>query len=84
MPTEGQRRAAKVRAAVEAYKKKHRKPLGGGFLVPPREKVYTAVSKSTGVRFGAISYCLTFSRSCTHSWAKGACDNCPPADHIPW
>ena len=83
-PTSGQVIAARVRAAVEAYEKKHRKPCEGGWEVPPRETMYRAVAKETGVRVGAISFCLTYSRSCTHSWSEGACPRCPSADHIPW
>lgn len=84
LPTAAQVLAAKVRAAVEAYELKHRKVRGGEITHPPRDEVYTAVAAEVGVPFRAISFCMTFSRSCTHSWAKGACAQCPAADHIPF
>jgi len=83
-PTHSQILAAKVRAAVDAYVKKHRKPHMGGYLVPNRDTIYSAVSKKLGVRKEAISVCMSYSRYCDHPWSRGACSECPPAEHIPW
>ncbi len=47
-PNEFQIRAAKIRAEVEIFYKKHRKPYGGGFLVPSKTAVYRAVAKKLG------------------------------------
>lgn len=76
--------AAKVRAAVEAYYKKHRKPCGGGFLLPDKKKTYSEVAKMCSVSEIAVGFCMTYSRYCEHPWSEGACSKCPPADHIPW
>lgn len=83
-PDEFQKRAAKVRAVSEAYYKKHRKPYLGGYLVPSSEKVYKVIAKITGETVRAVNFCMTYSRSCAHPWSKGACADCPSADHIPW
>lgn len=83
-PTEAQILAAKVRAAAEAFYLRTRRRHYGGFIVPSNDECYEAVSKETGVCKTAISFCLTFSRSCTHPWSDGACSKCPPADHIPF
>ena len=83
-PTSAQVIAARVRAAVEVYEKKHRKPCGGGWKLPPRAEMYKAVAEEVGVSVRAISYCLTYARQCTHPWSEGACPKCPSADHIPW
>ncbi len=83
-PDEYQVRAAKVRAAIEAYEKKHRKPYAGGWEYPTSEKIYKAVAKITGESVYAISFITTYSRTCEHPWSKGACPKCPDASHIPW
>ena len=69
--------AAKLRAAEEAYYRKHRKPHEGGFLVPPRDKVYSYLSKKFDIPFAEVSYYFTYSRQCTHEWNEGACSLCP-------
>jgi hypothetical protein len=77
MPTEGQILRAKIMAAGEAYEKKHRKPLAGGFSVPSRDKTYNYLSKMFGLPTHEISRFMTYARSCTHEWSEGACERCP-------
>lgn len=69
--------AVKLRAAKEAYERKHRKPRQGGFLVPPRDKVYSYLSKKFNIPFADVGYYFTYTRSCTHEWNEGACPSCP-------
>lgn len=83
-PNELQVRAANIRAEVEAYYDKHKKPYGGGFVVPDKETVYSAVASKLGESVRAVEFCMTYSRSCTHEWSEGACPDCPSVDHIPW
>lgn len=52
--------------------------------MPPTAEVHAAVADQLGERVEAIRCCMTYSRSCTHSWSAGACGDCPSADHIPW
>lgn len=75
--TERQILGAKVRAAEEAWTLKHQKPCGGGFLVPLREERDRYLSRKFGMPPHRISYFLTWSRTCTHPWSEGACEDCP-------
>jgi len=77
VPSEKQILGCKIRAAEEAFYKKHRKPYEGGWIVPDNEKKYKHLSKLFGMPPHEISYFLTYSRSCTHSWSEGACADCP-------
>jgi hypothetical protein len=77
MPTDRQILGAKVRAAREAYEKKHGKPSGGGLLIPSRAVVYDHLSKKFGIPPYELSFFFTYSRACTHKWSEGACDQCP-------
>jgi hypothetical protein len=77
-PTSGQILAAKVRAARESFIKKHRKPLAGGYEIPPTAEIYDSLAEE----FPAIprqnfSFFFTYSRTCTHTWAEGVCSKCP-------
>ena len=76
-PSPAQIFAARVRAAAEAYTEKKKKPLGGGFSVPPRKEVYAHVSREVGVAEQNVGFFLTYSRQCTHPWSAGACHLCP-------
>ena len=76
-PTAGQILAAQVRAAREAYDRKHRKPVTGGWEMPSREQVYKHLSKKFNLTSWELSFFFTYSRSCTHEWNEGACHLCP-------
>lgn len=66
-----------VRAAHEAYERKHRKPHGGGWEVPAREETYARLEAEFGLSRQVLSYFFTYTRTCIHSWAAGACPKCP-------
>lgn len=85
-PTKHQILAAKIRSAEATYIRKHRKPYqkGGGWVVPPREKVYKYLSKKFDMPWHVFRYYFTYSRQCTHDWNEGACSMCPvPAIPFP-
>jgi hypothetical protein len=67
----------KIRAAEEKFYKKHRKRFEGGWIVPTSKKKLKFLSKKFNMSILDISYFLSYSRSCTHSWKKGACELCP-------
>ena len=76
-PNAAQVFAAKVRAAAEEYKRQRRKPMGGGYVVPPSEEVNTYLSEQFGIAPADVSFFFTYSRYCNHKWSEGACDQCP-------
>lgn len=76
-PTEAQILGARVRAARDSYELEHRKPYGGGWEIPPNKEVYAHLSRMFGLTPVEVSYFMTYSRSCTHEWAEGACYLCP-------
>jgi hypothetical protein len=74
---------AKVRAFKETLEKKHSRPYQGGReILITRDELYAAVEKKFSIPRDQVSYYFTWSRSCTHPWSKGACENCPPVDHL--
>jgi hypothetical protein len=78
VPTDKQVLGARIRAAEEAYVKKHRKPYkGGGWIIPSRQEVHGHLSAMFDIPVRDIGFFLTYSRNCTHTWAQGACDACP-------
>lgn len=68
---------AKIRAAEEAFVKKHRRKYGGGWEIPSREDTYAYLSKLFGLPPHEISYFFTYSCYCDHPWSAGACPDCP-------
>lgn len=81
MPTANQILGAKIRAANEAYVKKHRRVLEGGFEVPSQTDCYNHLAAKFGMSAVEVSRYLTYSRVCDHPWADGACDDCPDERH---
>jgi hypothetical protein len=77
MPTERQILGAKIRAEREKYELKHRRRKDGEWCFPERSKIYAHLAKTFGISKTEVSYFMTYSRYCTHSWASGACDKCP-------
>lgn len=85
MPTVNQKFAAAVRAFHEKKLKKTERPVKGFkdcFEIDP-EKAKKKTAGKFGLTPSEVSYFLTFSRNCDHPWSQGACDECPPADHLP-
>ncbi len=77
-PSAAQVLSAKIRAAREAFVKQRQKPLAGGYEIPPTAETYAHLAEV----FPAIlrehfSFFFTYSRQCTHTWAEGACVQCP-------
>jgi len=77
MPSNRQIFGAKIRAEEEKYYLKHRKLCDGGYLVPSHKEKLNHLAKKFVLTPVEISYFLTYSRKCTHSWSTGACDACP-------
>ena len=77
MPSARQILGAAIRAEAASYYSKHQKPYGGGFLVPSRGIVYKHLAKQFSLTPVEISYFMTWSRRCSHSWEVGACEACP-------
>lgn len=77
MPTARQVLGAQIRAEQERWEKKHRVPCKGGYEIPPRAERYAHLAKTFNMTPVEVSYFLTWSRSCTHTWESGACDDCP-------
>ena len=75
--TDRQILGAKIRAAAEAFIKKHQKPYMGGYEIPTNKEKYEHLSKLFGLSPLEISYFMTYSRVCTHEWSEGACPSCP-------
>ena len=75
--TEDQILGCKVRAEEERYVNARRKPLAGGFEVPPRSQVREHLSGVFGLSAVELSYYFTFTRTCRHPWSAGACPLCP-------
>lgn len=62
---------------MKAYGMRHRKAYMGGWEMPPRDKVYSWLSKKFNIPFADVCYYFTYSRTCTHGWNEGACPECP-------
>lgn len=77
MPTEKQILGAKIRTVGEKFIDDNKKPCRGGFLVPSNKDKNAFVANMFGMPVTEVSYFFTYARSCTHSWAEGACDRCP-------
>lgn len=75
--TEEQVLAAKIRAERDSYELKHRKACEGGWTMPTRDVVYRHLSKMFGLSEYELSFYFTYSRRCSHTWAEGACPDCP-------
>lgn len=75
--TENQILGAKIRAEEERWVKKHRKPLGGGWLLPPTEEKYAHLSNMFNMPPHVIRRYMTYTRYCDHPWSAGACPKCP-------
>ena len=69
---------ARIRAERERYVKRLRKPYPeGGWIVPSQEKVHKHLSNKFGLDVEEVRSYLTYSRSCSHPWSEGACEQCP-------
>lgn len=78
MITVQQQLGAEIRAYAEVQEKKHSRPyMGGRLMLLSQEKLYAKVAKKFGLPYNEVSRYFTWSRSCTHPWSAGACEDCP-------
>lgn len=85
MPTVNQKFAAAVRAFYEKKLKKTERPVKGFkgcFEIDP-EKAKKKTAAKFGLKLRDIPFFLSYARYCDHPWDQGACNKCPPADHLP-
>lgn len=79
MPSPIQIVGAQIRHEVERFELSHRRRVSDGVyeLSVDRENYYSDIGEKYGMSWIDVTYFMTYSRYCSHSWSNGACDDCP-------